>query len=107
MKQQFQLYNCVLLIHKNNFSQNDQLRSAYFNEAESIYHALKLLVYFAALSQRSLFFKVHVDNKSCSLRVCEVTIILLIFLCILYFYCLSLTFLILTWECYHKCKHDF
>lgn len=62
MKQQFQLYNCVLLIQKNNFSQNDQLRNACFNEAESIYHALKLLVYFATLSQRNIFFKVHVDK---------------------------------------------
>lgn len=61
MKQQFQLYNCLLLIQQSNFPQNDWLRNACFNEAESIYHAFKLLVYFAALFQRN-FFKVHVDK---------------------------------------------
>lgn len=54
IKQRFQLYNFLLLV-KGNFSQNDQLRNSCFNEAEPIYHALKLLVYFVNLFQINTF----------------------------------------------------
>lgn len=42
------------------------------------------------------------ENVNCSFRV---RIIFLVVLLILYFYCLSLTFWVLTWESYHKCKY--
>lgn len=57
-----------------------------------------------SIRERFFFYDSFRQNDNCSFRG---RIISLVVLCILYFYCLSLTFKIVTWESYHKCKYHF